>query len=412
MRLIADGTVDREGVTGLAARLGYSTRQLERHLVAEVGAGPLALARAQRAQTARLLIETTHLPFADVAFGAGFSSVRQFNDTVRLVFDATPTGLRSRATRRAAPATSGALTFRLPFRAPFCPDNLFGHLVATAIPGCEEYHDGAYRRTLRLPAGFGVVALAPTPDHIVCELTLEDIRDLPTAIARCRRLLDLDADPEAVDASLAEDSALGPLVAKHPGRRIPGTVDSAELAIRMVLGQQVSTAAARTIAARLVEQHGTPISDPGGTLTHLFPSVADLAAMEPDTLGLPAARQRCVAELITALADGTVDLDAGTDWDRARNQLATLAGIGPWTSEMIAMRGFGDPDAFPATDLGVRNAAARLGLPVSPSALAAHAHLWRPWRAYAVQYLWAALDHPINHWPPNAQPRPSPGAEQ
>ncbi|HEY7917556.1 MAG TPA: DNA-3-methyladenine glycosylase 2 family protein [Acidimicrobiales bacterium] len=404
MRLIADGTVDREGVGGLAGRLGYSSRQLERHLVAEVGAGPLALARAQRAQTARLLIETTELSFTEVAFAAGFSSVRQFNDTVRLVFDGTPTSLRARAGRQAAPAAPDALTFRLPFREPFTPDGLFGHLVATAVPGCEEYRDGAFRRTLRLPGGNGIVSLAPTPEHVACQLVLDDFRDLPTAIARCRGLLDLDADPEAVADSLAEDPLLGPLVAKGPGRRIPRTVDAAELAIRVVLGQHVSTAAARTHTAHLVERFGTPISDPGGNLTHLFPSADELAALDPDSLGLPTARRRCVASLVGALADGSVELDAGADWDRARHQLAALAGVGPWTREMIAMRGFGDPDAFPATDLGVRNAAALLGLPTTAAALADRAGAWRPWRAYAVQYLWAALDHPINHWPPSPPP--------
>ncbi len=402
MRLIADGTVDREGVGGLAGQLGYSTRQLERHLVAEVGAGPLALARAQRAQTARLLIETTELTFTDVAFAAGFSSVRQFNDTVRLVFDATPTFLRAR--RHAAPAAPDALTFRLPFRLPFTPDSLFGHLVATAVPGCEEFRDGAYRRTLRLPGGNGIVSLAPTPEHIVCRLVLDDFRDLPTAIARCRSLLDLDADPEAVADSLADDPELGPMVAKSPGRRIPRTVDAAELAVRVVLGQQVSAAAARTHTARLVERFGTPIVDPGGDLTHLFPSADELAALDPDGLGLPAARRRCVASLVGALADGSLELDAGTDWDRARHQLATLAGVGPWTREMIAMRGFGDPDAFPATDLGVRNAAALLGLPTAAARFTDRAGAWRPWRAYAVQYLWATLDHPINDWPPGTRP--------
>jgi len=404
MRLIADGTVDREGVGGLAGRLGYSTRQLERHLVAEVGAGPLALARAQRAQTARLLIETTQLCFTDVAFAAGFSSVRQFNATVRLVFDGTPTSLRSRAGRHAAPAAPDALTFRLPFRVPFTPDSLFGHLVATATPGCEEYRDGAYRRTLRLPGGNGIVSLAPTPDHIVCKLVLDDFRDLPTAIARCRGLLDLDADPEAVAGSLADDPVLGPLAAKIPGRRIPRTVDAAELAIRVVLGQQVSAAAARAHTTHLVERFGTPIADPGGGLTHLFPSADELAALDPDGLGLPTARRRCVASLVGALADGGLELDPGTDWDRARHQLAAVAGVGPWTREMIAMRGFGDPDAFPATDLGVRNAAGLLGLPTAAAGLADRAGAWRPWRAYAVQYLWAALDHPINDWPPGPRP--------
>jgi len=400
MRLIADGTVDREGVTGLASRLGYSTRQLERQLVAEVGTGPLAIARAQRAQTARLLIETTGLAFAAIAFASGFSSVRQFNDTVRLVFDATPTSLRARAKRSATPATPGALTFRLPFRTPFSPESLFGHLMATAVPGCEEFRNGAYRRTLRLPAGSSTVALTPTPDYVSCQLVLDDIRDLPTAIARCRRLLDLDADPEAVVAAFDADTALGPLVGKSAGRRIPGAVDEIELAVRIVLGQQVSTAAARTHAGRLVARCGVPITDPGGGLTHLFPSLDDLAVIDPATLGLPKARQRCFAELVTALASGTVNIGVGADWELARGQLATIPGIGEWSIEMIAMRALGDPDAFPATDMGVRKGAASLGLPESPAGLVDHAQRWRPWRAYATQYLWGALDHPINQWPP------------
>jgi AraC family transcriptional regulator of adaptative response / DNA-3-methyladenine glycosylase II len=403
MRLIADGMVDREGVTGLARHLGYSTRQVERHLGAEVGAGPLALARAQRAQTARLLIETTGLAFADVAFAAGFSSVRQFNDTVRLVFASTPSSLRSRAQRRGAPASPGVLTLRLPFRTPFGPENLFGHLIGTAIPGCEEYRDGAYRRTLRLPAGSSVVSLRPTPDHVVCQLALDDIRDLPTAMARCRRLLDLDADPEAVVASLSEDPTLRPVVAKAPGRRIPGTVDEVELAVRMVLGQQVSTAAARTHSARLVARHGTPIDDPGGGLTHLFPSLEELAAIDPATLGVPVTRQRCFAALVDALGSGRVQIGIGADWEQARRELAGIDGIGSWTVEMIAMRALGDPDAFPATDMGVRRGAVSLGLPGAAAGLADHAQRWRPWQAYAVQHLWGTLDHPINHWPPKGQ---------
>jgi AraC family transcriptional regulator of adaptative response / DNA-3-methyladenine glycosylase II len=407
MRLIADGTVDREGVGGLASRLAYSTRQLERLLVAEVGAGPLALARAQRAQTARLLIETSALPFTQVAFAAGFSSIRQFNDTVREVFANTPTELRAGARRgdRTSPG-SGTLTLRLPFRSPLCPDNLFGHLAATAVAGVEEVRDGAYRRTVRLPSGASIVSLTPTPDHVACQLSLEDVRDLPSAIARCCRLLDLDADPEAVVDFLGEDDSLGELVAKAPGRRIPRTVDEHELAIRMVLSQQVSTAAASTGAARIVERFGAPVSDPAGGLTHLFPSVDDLAAMDPSSLALPKARQRSVTALVEALAGGELELDPGTDWERARQQLAGIPGVGPWTIEMIAMRGMGDPDAFPAGDMGVRKAAqllALLALPATPAALTEHSRRWRPWRSYAVQYLWATQDHRINHWPPGGQ---------
>src|SRR6202034_2214365 len=205
MRLIADGVIDADGVPGLARRLGYSVRQLERQLLAELGAGPLALARAQRAQTARLLIETTALPMGDVAFAAGFASIRTFNDTVRQVFALSPTELRRRVRRGQAAAAPGALSLRLPFRAPLVPDSLFGHLAATAVPGVEEWRDGAYRRTLRLPHGPGVVALTPQPDHIACQLSLADLRDLATAISRCRRLLDLDADPVAAADLLRAD---------------------------------------------------------------------------------------------------------------------------------------------------------------------------------------------------------------
>jgi AraC family transcriptional regulator of adaptative response / DNA-3-methyladenine glycosylase II len=405
MRLIADGVVDREGVPGLAARLGYSTRQIERQLLAELGAGPLALARAQRAQTARLLIETSALPMSDVAFAAGFASIRAFNETVREVFALSPTELRARALRRdggpgdADPAPAGTLSFRLPFRAPLCPDNLFGHLAATAVPGVEEWRDGAYRRTLRLPHGSGIVALRAAPDHIACRLTLTDFRDLAHAVNRSRWMLDLDADPVAVDELLRADPVLAPQVAKNPGRRVPRTADPDEFAVRAVLGQQVSTAAARTHAARLVTALGEPVDDPAGGLTHLFPSPQALAGLEPERLAFPRSRRTTFSALIAALVDGTVDLGVGGDWERARAQLAALPGFGPWTVEVVAMRALGDPDAFPASDLGVKVAARELGLPATPAALTAGAAAWRPWRSYAVQYLWATQEHPINRMP-------------
>src|SRR6516162_1744434 len=262
MRLIADGVIDRDGVPGLASRLGYSVRQVERQLLAELGAGPLALARAQRAQTARLLIETSSLPMGDIAFAAGFASIRAFNDTVREVFALSPTELRRRAGRGLPAAAPGILPLQLPLRTPLCPDNLFGHLAATAVPGVEEWRDGAYRRTLRLPHGPGVVSLTPGPEYIACQLALSDLRDLAMAISRCRRLLDLDADPVAVCDLLGGDPALAPLIEKAPGRRIPRTVDAAELAVRAVIGQQVSTAAARTLGARLARRYGEPVEDP------------------------------------------------------------------------------------------------------------------------------------------------------
>jgi AraC family transcriptional regulator of adaptative response / DNA-3-methyladenine glycosylase II len=397
VRLIADGVVDREGVPGLSARLGYSRRQLERLLYAELGAGPLGLARAQRAQTARLLIETTDLGLADVAMAAGFGSVRQFNEVVREVFATTPGDLRARAKRSDA-SPPGTIVLRLPFRKPLWPDNLFGHLAATAVPGVEEWRDGAYRRTLRLPQGTGIVGLTPTPDHVVCRLALTDLRDLSVAIARCRRLLDLDADPEAVDAQLSEDPVLAPLVAKAPGRRVPRTVDEQELALRAVLGQQVSTRAARTHAARLVTALGEPVEDPAGGLTHLFPSAAAIVEVDPSALAFPQSRRRTLLELAAALADGRIDLDPGADRLTARAQLQAVPGVGPWTVETIAMRALGDPDAFLANDLGVVQQAKVLGLPTG-ARLVAHAELWRPWRAYAVQHLWAVGDHPVNSLP-------------
>ncbi|MCI4675055.1 DNA-3-methyladenine glycosylase 2 family protein [Candidatus Mycolicibacterium alkanivorans] len=403
MRLIGDGVVDREGVLGLAARVGYTTRQLERMLQAELGAGPLALARAQRVQTARMLTETTELPFSDIAFAAGFASIRQFNDTIRSACDTTPTVLRHTASQRQwhdlAPAGQ-TLTVRLTVRTPFAYEGVFGHLAATAVPGCEEVRDGAYRRTLSLPSGYGIVSLTPQPDHVSCTLALENVRDLATAIARCRRLLDLDADPEAVIDALSSDGGLRAVVAKAPGQRIPRTVDEQELAVRTVLGQQVSTKAARTHASRLVSAYGAAVSDPAGGLTHTFPTVAQLADIEPDHLAVPGARRRSLVALVAGLAGGEVTLDPGCDWQRARAQLLAVPGVGPWTAEIVAMRGLGDPDAFPATDLGVRIAAEQLGLPGDPRALSAHSGRWRPWRAYAVQHLWTTLDHSVNNWPP------------
>jgi AraC family transcriptional regulator, regulatory protein of adaptative response / DNA-3-methyladenine glycosylase II len=389
VRLISDGLVDREGVPGLAVRLGYSRRQLERLLLAELGAGPLGIARAHRAQTARLLIETTALAFSDVAFAAGFGSVRQFNDTVREVFATTPGDLRSRSRTQSTP---GTVVVRLPFRQPLFPDNLYGHLVATAVPGVEEWRDGSYRRTLRLPHGTGVVALTPTPEHVRCSLSLHDLRDLSVAIARCRRLLDLDADPEAVDAALSEDPDLAPLVRKAPGRRVPRTVDEPELALRAVLGQQVSTRAARTLTARLVTAHGDEIADPAGGLTHLFPTPEQLLACDPASLAMPRSRKETLLGLAAALADG-LDVSPGADRAQARARLRQLKGIGPWTVETVAMRALGDPDAYLATDLGVAQAVNRLGLaPDRPDR-------WRPWRAYAVQHLWALGTHAINDMP-------------
>ncbi|HEY6780735.1 MAG TPA: AlkA N-terminal domain-containing protein [Thermoleophilaceae bacterium] len=396
MRLIADGEVERSGVQGLACRLGYSERQLHRLLVAELGAGPLALARARRAQTARLLLETTAIPISEVALAAGFGSIRQFNATIRDVFALTPTDLRHRATRgrphAASTAERATLSLRLAYRAPLDFDGLLGFLGERAVPGVEEVGDGAYRRVLALPHGLGVVALSGTAaTHVDCRLWLEDLRDLAAAVQRCRRLLDLDADPLAVADALGGDRLLGPLVAAAPGRRVPGHVDPHELAVRAVLGQQVSVAAARTLAGRLAAEHGQPLAAPDGTLTHAFPSAGALAALDPETLAMPRSRGRALVGLTAALAAGEVSLDPGVDRDEADAQLQALPGIGPWTASYVRMRALGDPDAFLPSDLGVRHALERLGHPGDPRSAAALAERWRPWRSYALAHLWGSL---------------------
>lgn len=288
---------------------------------------------------------------------------------------------------------------RLPFREPLLPDSLFGHLAATGVPGVEEWRAGAYRRTLRLPHGPAIVGLAPGPGHVTCTLHLSDGRDEAAAVASCRWLLDLDTDPAVVDAALAADPVLAPLIAAAPGRRMPRCVDADELALRTVLGQQVSTAAARTHARRLVAAHGTEVHDPGGGLTYLFPTAARLAGIDPGTLALPAARRRSFVGLARALADRRVVLGPGADRAAARAHLLALPGIGPWTADTVAMRALGDPDAFLPGDLGVRAAARALGLPDSPGALTRRAERWRPWRAYAVLHLWGTGTHPVNVLP-------------
>ncbi|MGY2003665.1 DNA-3-methyladenine glycosylase 2 family protein [Blastococcus sp. SYSU DS1024] len=385
MRLIADGEVERSGVPGLAARLGYSERQLHRLLVGELGVGALALARARRAQTARVLLETTGLPVTDIAFAAGFASVRQFNDTVREVFATTPTELR-RARRGAAAGHPGWLTLRLAARAPYAAEEVLLFLGAHAVPGLEEWDGSTFSRVLDLPHGPAVVRLSPAADGsaaVTARLRLTELRDLGAAVTRCRRMLDLDADPAAVDEALGGDAALATLVAAAPGRRVPASPDAEELAIRAVLGQQVSVAGARTLTARLLAA-GAPLAEPVGSLTHAFPRAAALADADLGTVGLTGARRRTVTALASALDRGDIALDPGADREAAGRQLLAVPGIGPWTAALVALRGLADPDVWLPGDLALRRSLAALG----SSDLEA-ATRWRPWRSYAVMHLWA-----------------------
>ncbi|MEU6199690.1 AlkA N-terminal domain-containing protein [Streptomyces sp. NPDC047061] len=371
VRLIGDGVVDREGVGGLADRLGYSARQVQRQLTAELGAGPVALARAQRAHTARTLLQTTELPITEIAFASGFASVRQFNDTVRAVYATTPSGLREaapggRGARRGSPATG--IPLRLAHRGPYQAGPVFDLLARESVPGVEEVTGlsgtRTYRRTLRLPYGHAVVAVeertgttatglgAHPGGWLDARLRLTDPRDLTTAVQRLRRLFDLDADPYAVDERLADDPRLAPLVAARPGLRSPGAADPAEAAVRALVGTEA--------AERLVQRYGKALDAPSGGLTHLFPEPAVLAEAEPDgSLGALAA----------ALADGTVRLDPGTDRDEAEAALRALPGMDPGTLATIRVRALADPDVAPP------------GLDVPDE--------WRPWRSYAVRHLLA-----------------------
>jgi AraC family transcriptional regulator of adaptative response / DNA-3-methyladenine glycosylase II len=387
MRLIADGVVDRDGVDGLAARLGYTQRHVHRQLVSVVGVGPLALARAQRAQTARVLLETTRLPITEIAFAAGFHSVRQFNATIREIFALSPSRLRGR--ERGRDRENGAIVLRLPYRAPLDAAGLVDYFARRAVPGVEEVVDGAYRRSLRLPHAAGTVELRPADGFVRARFWLEDPRDLAAAMQRSRGLFDLDSDPATVDGALARDALVGPLAAAVPGRRVPGHVDGGELAIRAVLGQQVSLAGAATLAARLVAARGEPLERPLDGVTHLFPSAAALAGCDPGSLAMPRARGQALTGLARSLADGELSLDPGADREQTARQLLVLPGIGAWTAAYIAMRALRDPDAFMPTDLGVRRGLEALGQDGSPATAVRLGEGWRPYRAYALQHLWA-----------------------
>ncbi|HEU5034179.1 MAG TPA: AlkA N-terminal domain-containing protein [Mycobacteriales bacterium] len=377
LRGIESGVVDEAGVPGLAQRLAVSERHLHRVLVAEIGVGPLALARTRRAQTARMLIEHTALPLSSVAFSAGFASIRQFNDVMRAEFGCAPSSLR----RGRVPAGDavGTLTVRLQHRSPYAAEPILDWLAVRAIDGVEEASPAAYRRVI----GTGVVELTPMPEHghVVARIDLDDLTAIADVVARCRRLFDLDADPVAVDGTLGTDPLLAPAVRRHPGIRVPGAVDGFELAVRAVLGQQVSVAAARTFAARLVACCGKPLTAARGNLTHAFPTADAVAGADLSGLGLTGARTRTLRVLAEAVADGGLALDPVADRDEVKTRLAALPGIGPWTVDYVAMRALGDPDAFPATDLVLRRMLPGVDL-------AERTRSWQPWRAYAAMHLW------------------------
>jgi AraC family transcriptional regulator of adaptative response / DNA-3-methyladenine glycosylase II len=376
LRAIAAGAIDGEGgVPELARSLNVSERHLHRVLVAEVGVGPLGLARTRRAQTARLLLDATELPISEIAFAAGFSSVRQFNDTMRDHFGLPPREIRRQP--RSQLGATGSLTLRLAVRTPYAVEPLLQWLALHLVEGIEEVDGSTYRRVL--PSG-SIAALTVGADAITLTTSVDDVRSLPDTVARCRRLFDADADPVAVDTTLGDDPLLAPLVAARPGLRVPGSVDGFELLARTILAQQVSLRAAHTFAQRIVTAYGKPLDAPSGSLTARFPTSDVLADASYEGVGLTATRRRSLRAAAAAHASGELVLDPSADREAARRVMLELPGVGPWTAEYVAMRALGDPDAFPATDLVLRR---RLGN--------SDPDRWRPWRSYAAMHLWC--DH-------------------
>ena len=395
MRLIADGVVEREGVPGLARRLGYSPRHLTRLLTAELGAGPLALSRAHRAHTARMLLVGTDLPAADVAFSAGFSSIRQFNETVREVFGMPPLDLRAR--RRGglsgdAVHAPGGIDLVLPHRGPFDAAGLFAWMGARAIGGVEAASATSFARTLRLSGGPAWFELRLDEiGRVRLRARLTHLGDLSTLVTRARRLFDLDADPIAVDGALARHPELAPLVARVPGIRVPGAADPQEMLVRAMVGQQITVAAARTALTALADALGEPV-DIGADQGHarLFPTMGAIAERGSEVLRGPAARTRALIGAAAALADGSLQLGPGDEAADQRAALLAMPGIGPWTADYVRMRVLGDTDVFLPGDVAVRTGAARAGLPAQAQELDAWAARTAPWRSYLTAHLWRA----------------------
>ncbi|MGP4019368.1 DNA-3-methyladenine glycosylase 2 family protein [Saccharopolyspora sp. 5N708] len=407
--LIAGGAVDVDGVGGLARRLAVSERHLHRQLVAEVGVGAQTLAISRRARVARMLIESTALPMTDVAFAAGYTSVRQFNDGMRATFGCAPSELRGAQ----AGSGNGELVLRLRHRPPLPARPLLDWLAARALDGVEAVDDRRYVRTMRLSHGCGLVAaeFADAPDGqaaLTVRFALTDLRDVTAAVERCRELFDLDADPAAIGDDLGADPVVGPLVRARPGLRVPGCADGFELAVRAVLGQQVSLAAARTFGARLVARFGAALKDLEGSHprpTHLFPTPDALAEADLASIGLTKSRAATLRALAKAVSTGELVLDRGADRAACVAALRALTGVGPWTAGYIAMRALRDPDVFPHTDLGLLEAARRHGVGGGPRALQRHAERWRPWRSYAAMHLWTSLPPRSRRSPQESTPR-------
>lgn len=393
VRLIVDGALDHGNETELGARLGVSARHLRRTFVEHVGVTPDQLARSRRTHFARRLLDDTDLSVTDIAFAAGFGSVRQLNRACTEVFRSTPSELRARRRSSDRLAADGGLTLRLGFRPPLDWDAMLGYLADRAIPGVEHVSGGVYRRTILVGENPGVIEIMPGgEDHLLLRAHLPHWEGLIHVVQQARRIFNLDSDPEAANAHLEDDPTLGPLVRTRPGLRMPGTWDPYEIGVRAIVGQQVSVASASTVAGRIVERHGVPV--PGLEqmgLTHLFPTAATLAVADLDDLGLTSGRIAAVRAFAEAARDEVVPLDGSVGLTELQAALVDLPGIGSWTAQYLALR-LGEPDAFPATDLGLRRAVEGAPVNGARSPLVERAERWRPWRAQAAIHLWLS-DH-------------------
>ena len=393
--LIEAGALDDGNVEALATRLGIGERQLRRLFRQHLGASPISIAQTRRVLLAKQLIQDTGLPMTEVAAAAGFGSIRRFNETFQQLFRRPPKALRRAGVAEEPTGRTGAVAVKLGYRPPYDWDSIISFLRARAIPGIEAVSASRYARTIAIGDTRGMLVVEPAERNCLkATVRFANLKDLPTIIARARRVFDLAADPVAIGAHLAQDPVLALLVAARPGLRVPGAWDGFELAVRAILGQQITVPAATVLAGKLVLAHGTKIVDPAALehgLTHVFPTPRQLVGADLAVLGMPSARRTALSSLAAAVVADPLIFGPRRSLEEAIAQLRSLAGVGEWTAQYIAMRELREPDAFPAADIGLMRAM-RDGGGRRPSAaeLLEHAERWRPWRAYAALHLWAS----------------------
>ncbi len=384
--------LDQGGVDALAERLGLGERQLRRLFQQHLGASPIAVAQTRRILLAKQLIHETRLPITQVAFAAGFSSIRRFNETFQALFGRAPSDLRRLGAVHPVTESDGEFSLLLRYQPPYDWPAMLEFLQRRAIPGIERVVDGSYSRTIDLNGVQGIVSIRPDEASALrARIRVAKLSALPQIIARLRRVFDLAADPLAIGAHLASDPALTALVNRRPGLRVPGGWDGFELAIRAVLGQQITVGAAVRLAGRLVAAYGKPMVLPDRDLTHVFPRPQVLANADLTGLGMPRSRAATLCALAAAVAADPDLLRASRGLEQTVQRLRSIRGVGEWTAQYIALRQMREPDAFPVGDVGLRRALAdERGRRPSSGDLLARAERWRPWRAYAAQHLWAA----------------------